>query len=176
MKQFSKLIFVFVIIFMLFSMTAIVSFAQDDIPFQPPAPVNQAEAISPLVLYQMVLDLIIAALVIPGAVPVVNVLTSIGKRFIPSSLISASTLAAGLTLIAYIGFWLAVHFGLQTEFEFGLNSIYQFGTVILGLVGSQKLAHKSYKWSAEAKTPILGYSAKSVVEVDKEVTTSDWQG
>lgn len=149
-----------------------IAIAQDDTPFQP---IEVEQATSPLVLYNMVLDVIIAALVIPGAVPVVNVLTSIGKRFLPSKLISASTLAAGLTLISYLAFWIAVHFGLSTQFEFSLNTIYQLGTVVLGLVGTQQLAHKSYKWSVQTKTPILGYSQKPV-ETKEDVTSSDWSG
>lgn len=120
-------------------------------------PIELGNMTPPSDVATLTLDVLLAALLIPGTAPLVNLSVSIGKRLIPDTLASGSDLAAISTIVIYGGFWLALQLNMETEFETSLNLIYQIGTVILGIVSTRVVAHKAYKASAETEIPILGY-------------------
>lgn len=129
-----------------------VVFAQDD-----PIQIVSTDVSSPINVATMIGQVLLAAIVVPGTAPIITTLTALLKRFVPASVMRSHTIAAALSAIIYVGFWLAVQFGLEAQFELGLESVYQIGALILGLVSARLVSHKIYDWSAQTKLPLLGY-------------------
>lgn len=124
---------------------------------EPPTPALPASTETPEDILGIVLATLFAgAATISGSV-FVTAVVGLEKMLIPASVASGDTLKNVTSVIVWIGYSLAIHFGLGTQFQ-GLASflapILITATPLVGvLIGSAKL----YLASKEHAVPILGY-------------------
>lgn len=126
-------------------------------PEPPPTPALPPSTETPEDILGIVLATLFAgAATISGSV-FVTAVVGLEKMIIPVSVASGDTLKNVTSVIVWIGYSLAIHFGLGTQFQ-GLASflapILITATPLVGvLIGSAKL----YLASKEHNVPILGY-------------------
>lgn len=153
MKLRHLLIGVFVVAVLLLGVMSVL--AQDTIPT--PSPVLPPNTESPESILRIVWASLLAGSATIGGSVLVTALVNLAKVIIPASVASGDTLKNVITVVVWIGYSLAIRFGIGEQFK-GLADflvpILVTATPLVGvLIGSAKL----YLAARAHNTPIWGY-------------------
>lgn len=143
--------------------TAVVTDVPTDVPVEPPTPALPPTTETPEDILGIVLATLFAGAATIGGSVFVTALVGLEKMIVPTTVASADTLKNVTSLIVWLAYSVAIHFGLGTQFQ-GLASflapILVSATPLVGvLIGSAKL----YLASKEHNVPILGYQRPAAV-------------
>lgn len=127
------------------------------IPVEPPTPVLPPDTQSPGDILGIVLAALLAGSATVGGSIVVTAVVGVLKMLVPATLASSDTIKNIVSVVVWIGYSVAIKFGLGTQFQnvaTFLVPILVTATPLIGvLIGSSKL----YLASRAANVPIMGY-------------------
>lgn len=128
-----------------------------DVPSEPPTPALPPTTETPEDILGIVMAALFGGAATIGGSLIVTSIVGILKMIIPASLVSGETLKNVTALVVWLGYSLAIKFGLGTQFQNVAAILAPILTSAIPLVGVLIGSAKLYLASREHKVPILGY-------------------
>jgi len=130
-------------------------------PVEPPTPALPPTTETPEDILGIVLATLFAGAATIGGSVFVTALVGVLKMIIPASVASGDTLKNIVSVVVWIGYSLAIKFGLGTEFNGLATFLAPILTTLAPLVGVLIGSSKLYLAAKDAKVPVFGYMRKT---------------
>lgn len=128
-----------------------------EVPAEPPTPALPPTTESPEDILGVVLAALFGGAATIGGSFIVTSIVGVLKMIIPASVVSGDTLKNVTALVVWLGYSLAIQFGLGTQFQNVAAILAPILTSAIPLIGVLIGSAKLYLASKEHKVPILGY-------------------